>query len=261
MISKIRVEARSYSMQEAESEIEGFIAHAKLAGYFEGIVPSVSHMSDHHFGMPQNQKVDTRDSWDELGLGYEGRIVYTFEPERIDPSGGLRQGGFEVTSVEDFTPHGLAGVEGSEKEPVRTDVSEDVIVLRRQRDATRDHSWDGSSNYTDKGEHLSSHNRCREALVNNQSVDVWWRGESFEKATSLVGYVTPETGPYGTSTAKDILYQYEVELREDADREKEADRVLEQLVEWARSHGRSNFTWWITSPTATTTTSTLPPTR
>lgn len=134
MISEIRIKARASSMEEAEREIELLLDHARMVGYLEGIVPQSSSDLESHYG-----PVPGRDDWAVLGMPYEGRGGCKFYAEQ-DPLGGLKEFGFEVIEVDDFTPHGLHGVEGSEAEPVRRDVTEKVMVLHRRRPVTRDTS-------------------------------------------------------------------------------------------------------------------------
>lgn len=133
MVSRIRVEVRGGSMEAAERVAFLMFEHAQQAGYIEGITPQRGEWTDHFFNYPQmTSKSDSPDPWSELGMRYAGRLAFTYYPEVA--GGGYAQGGFEVTRIDDYTPHGLAGHEGSEREPIRTDVTGKVIVLDRRNE-------------------------------------------------------------------------------------------------------------------------------
>jgi hypothetical protein len=132
MISRIRIEARASSMEEARREIEALLGHAQMAGYLEGLCPQASHIVDDHFGA-----VYAPDPWRALDMGYEGRIVLKFDPEP-NPGGGLREYGYAVTRTDkdqNLPADVLSADEGK-------DVTADVIVLGRQCPVTRDSAWD-----------------------------------------------------------------------------------------------------------------------
>lgn len=133
MISRIRVEARAASMEEARREIEIVLGHAQQAAFMEGLTPQVSRVTDDHFGA-----IYGHDQWHDFEMGYEGRMMLKFEPEP-NPGGGLKQHGFKVTrDVEDDQSAGRpfdAADDGA-------DCTATSIVLTRQQEVTREYSWD-----------------------------------------------------------------------------------------------------------------------
>jgi hypothetical protein len=144
MISRVRVEARAASMDDASREIDVLLGHLRMAGVLEGIVPQVSSVTDEHFGAVLGKE----DAWHMLGLRNEGRVVVSFEPERAD--GGLKQFGFEVREKIDIpTMAPIASSTGlhftmsasAPMVPEWRDV-DDAIVLLRQFPVWRDNSWD-----------------------------------------------------------------------------------------------------------------------
>lgn len=131
MISKITVTARAASMEEAEREIEVLMAHARMAGYLEGIVPQSVRGTDEHFGQAPGAERHP-EAWRELGLPYEGRKSYSFEAELV--RGGLKEYGFTVLQHpegEQFTNDPPSLTDGE-------DITDRVIVLNRHYPATRD---------------------------------------------------------------------------------------------------------------------------
>lgn len=114
MISRVRVEVRATSMDEAKREAHIFLQHARQAGYLEGICPQSSRQTDDHFGEVLGQL----DEWHALDANYEGRITFTFDPQ--PPMGPVAQLEFKVT----------ADTVSDEGSPT-PDVTRNVIVLTR----------------------------------------------------------------------------------------------------------------------------------
>lgn len=133
MISRIRIEARAASMEEARREIEIVLGHAQMAAYMEGLTPQSSQITDDHFGA-----VYGHDQWHDYGMSYEGRMMLKFEPEP-NPGGGLKMYGLKVTR--DIGDERKAGHPFDPADDGR-DVTATSIVLNRQQEVTRDHSWD-----------------------------------------------------------------------------------------------------------------------
>lgn len=135
MISRIRVEARAASMDEAQREIELVLGHAHIAALLEGVAGGMSgpQFTDSHFGEKYGN-----DLWNQNGLRFEGRMALTFEASP-DPGGGLKQYSFRVVkdySDQNIDPNIVPNDDGK-------DVSDTVFVLDRIRPVTREHSWDG----------------------------------------------------------------------------------------------------------------------
>lgn len=133
MISRIRIEARASSMEEARHEIEIVLGHVQMAGYLEGLTPQSCSPSDEHFG-----RLYGHDQWSDLGMEFEGRMVLVFDPEP-NPGGGLREYGYVVTRTDKdqiADPVMFGADEGK-------DVTAEVIVLGRLSPVTREHGWEG----------------------------------------------------------------------------------------------------------------------
>ena len=112
MISRIRVEARADSMEQAQREIEIVLDHACQAGVLEGVMPHSSRVTDDHFG-----EVRQPDRWTELGqpsgqignllgsapprMRYEGRRVLTFDPEITEGGEDLPTNAYGTVSTEE----------------------------------------------------------------------------------------------------------------------------------------------------------------
>lgn len=101
MVSRVRVDVRGGSMEDAEHAafemLEQFLMLAKLEGWSSG----TGEWSDHHFFRPEvtSKREDEPEAWTELGLPYVGRLAFTFEPGV--QSGGVPQGeDLEVTDVD-----------------------------------------------------------------------------------------------------------------------------------------------------------------
>lgn len=128
MISRIRVEARAATMEEAKREIEVVLNHAQQAAYLEGL-GGACNLTDNHYG-----EVRGRDQWSALGLDQEGRQVIAFEPTP-NPGGGVRQYGYSVLVNEEDQPEALRSAnDGSE-------CTRDVLVLLRDRPITMESFW------------------------------------------------------------------------------------------------------------------------
>lgn len=126
MISRIRVESRANSMEEARVEVQMILDHLRMVGLLEGVVPRSSRVTDESFGQNRSQ-----DKWHDVGLHFEGRMVVQFDPE-FQHDGGLKQFGYQVT-------HNLLGPDRPADDSTPTLVVTDgVIVLERQRKVTRE---------------------------------------------------------------------------------------------------------------------------
>jgi hypothetical protein len=187
MISRIRVEARAASMEQARREIQIVLDHARMAGWLEGVVPSSSSVTDDHYG-----EVYKSDRWsgytDASGadLRFEGRMAVSFDPEVTD--GGLKQYTYEVQR------HELAHHDGKTGErvvdPTSWDVTNDVFVLERMNPITREHVWERNSNFgTDEQEHevgdLALFNRAQHDVIGHLEWSVWLRGDAERTGVDL----------------------------------------------------------------------------
>jgi hypothetical protein len=141
MVSRIRVEVRGGSMEAAEKVAFLALTHAKMAGFLEGIVPESGAYTDHFFNYPQmtGKPTDPPDPWSELGLRYAGRLTFSFEPMVV--RGGLKLYGYKVIRDDRQGPEDRWPSDNGE------DVTEQVIVLPRAYEVTREHSWEGTPSY------------------------------------------------------------------------------------------------------------------
>lgn len=242
MISAIRVECRTASLSEAEREIEIVLDHVRMAGVLEGIMPQVSTEPDNgdHYGRAQ-----TLDEWQTLGLGYEGRKLIRFEPERVMQPGGLKAFGYKVIRHDEQGPKdGWPADNGQE-------ITEQVIVLERRNEVTREHMWERSSSMipdslpdlTFADGTLVTHNRARHAMIGDYSVEVWWRGDETPgtppredaKITSVLGVVMPYSRTKGTVSGARALYEVDRDVPEGRDPEDVIDEVFNACREYARA--------------------------
>lgn len=251
MISRIRVEARADSMEQAQREIEIVLEHVCQVGVLEGIVPHSSRVTDNHFS-----EVFQPDKWTQIGqpagqmatigipdrarMRYEGRRHITFDPEITE--GGLRLYGFEVTSVDDWRPHGIAGEENSTTEPVREDVTDKVMVLYRKNPVTREHTWERSSSFGTLGQDhevgdLSTFNRARHDTRDGLLREVWLRG------IVDMGKDLP-TNVYGTVRRDQHddqwLFEYTQDIKPGQTVDEIVDVVEEKINLWADGHTRQH---------------------
>jgi hypothetical protein len=249
MISEIRVKARAASMEEAEREIGILLDHARMAGFLEGFVPQSSREKDddNHFSI-----VRRGDGWNRLGLMYEGRVVLAFEPERI-VGGGLAQYGFDVIpkpvgpdEVAVFPPHEGQG----------------FMVLDRKVPVTREHSWEGSSEYgynesgisTSDGdtprliepgsdEHLATFNRTRHHLHGDYIAQVWLRGVTegilADKPTNVYGTVNRWYGEEEHTRNEPPLFEYTQDVEPGQTVEEIVEAVDEKISLWADAYVRA----------------------
>lgn len=132
MVSRIRVDTRAASMEEAEREAIMVLDHARLAGFMEGVMPQSGRWADNHFENVSFGRTaqDDPEPWTELGLRYAGRVAFVFDPELVS-GGGLVQYGVTVLEGEPGVPSNGHG----------------FFALARVNPATREHQWEGSSNF------------------------------------------------------------------------------------------------------------------
>lgn len=139
MITRIRIDSRATSMEEAERENEIILDHMRMAGLLEGLTPRSSRIADEHFGRNRSQ-----DKWHDVGLHFEGRTVIAFDPE-FPSDGGLKQFGYEVIEMRraESPEKGVAGyLPVDSNDPMSyagCDIATPhVMVLERKRPVTRE---------------------------------------------------------------------------------------------------------------------------
>lgn len=219
MVSRIRVDVRGGTLKAAERAAFVMLEHARVAGLLEGIVPSGGEWADNYFANADMKRKpgDAPDPWSDLGLNYEGRIAFAFEPQLM--IGGQTQFGFEVIEIDDYTPHGLAGHPGSEAQPIRTDVTAKTIVLHRANAIQED----ADPPYP---------NPLRRDTVEQFEINVLhdWQTAVLPGWVSLKCTITEtEETVVGRGSAVAISERYGcVSTVEEGEIEAEADRLLEQ---------------------------------
>lgn len=150
MVSRIRVETRGGSMEAAERVAFLILDHARMAGLLEGVVPESGEYTDHFFNRPivTRKFGEGPEPWTELGLHYAGRLTFAFEP--MVAQGGIKQFGHIVLNRRQAEPFDDSAEGGWERVteddlPKLEEVTESVIVLQRQNEVTREHTWEGLS--------------------------------------------------------------------------------------------------------------------